>query len=113
METYKVRLRVAGDGILKIELPVGIADKDVEVLIVVQPLEAQSPPTDIVHEPAMHRAKRKHPRAYASWGGDEESQLMQLFHAGKSVSTIATKLQRQPGAIRSRIRKIRESHGRR
>lgn len=54
----------------------------------------------------MEKSKLKHPRAYQSWTDDEEKQMLSLLQSGKSVSYIAKILQRQPGAIRSRIRKI-------
>ena len=38
METIKVKARVGGDGILKLELPVGITDTELEVVVVMQPL---------------------------------------------------------------------------
>ncbi len=39
METIKVRTRVGGDGVLKLELPVSVTDRDIEVVVVVHPLE--------------------------------------------------------------------------
>ena len=38
MQTIKVRSRVGPDGRLKLDVPVGVADVDLEVLVVVQPL---------------------------------------------------------------------------
>ncbi|MBL8161157.1 MAG: hypothetical protein JNJ61_04170 [Anaerolineae bacterium] len=40
METMKLRARVGEDGLLKLELPTsGLANRDLEVVIVMQPLE--------------------------------------------------------------------------
>jgi hypothetical protein len=39
MEAIKVKTHVGSDGVLKLEVPVGISDRDLEVLVVVQPLE--------------------------------------------------------------------------
>lgn len=54
-------------------------------------------------EPAMHRAKRVHPRAYERWTPEEEAELRALHASGRSVAEIAGELQRQPSAIRSRM----------
>jgi len=50
--------------------------------------------------------QERHPRAYAPWSGDEDLQLRQLVEAGQSVDEISARLQRQPGAIRSRVQKL-------
>lgn len=41
MEAIKTRSHIGADGILKLEMPVGVANRDVEILIVVQPLETE------------------------------------------------------------------------
>ena len=41
METFKIRTHVGGDGILKLELPVHTINTDLEVLVVMQPMEAE------------------------------------------------------------------------
>jgi DNA-binding NarL/FixJ family response regulator len=47
------------------------------------------------------------PRAYASWSENEEQELLALYDAGRSTREIAGTLSRQPGAIRSRLKKLR------
>ena len=47
-----------------------------------------------------------HPRAYSAWTVDEVAHLQGLVDRGFSVSDIAEALGRQPGAIRSRLRKF-------
>lgn len=42
METIKVKTHVGSDGVLKLEVPVGMSDRDLEVLVVVQPLETEA-----------------------------------------------------------------------
>jgi hypothetical protein len=42
METIKVKTHVGTDGILKLEVPVGVSNMDLEVLVVVQPLETNA-----------------------------------------------------------------------
>lgn len=39
METIKLQAQVDDDGLLKLELPTGMANRKLEVLIVMQPLE--------------------------------------------------------------------------
>jgi hypothetical protein len=39
MQSIKLRSRVGEDGILHLEIPVGITDKDLEVMVIFQPLE--------------------------------------------------------------------------
>lgn len=48
----------------------------------------------------------EHPKAYAPWTAEEDQELTNLHQSGKSTSTIAGVLQRQPGAIRSRLKKL-------
>ena len=38
METIKMQSRVGKDGILRLEVPIGVANADLEVLVVVQPI---------------------------------------------------------------------------
>ncbi len=38
MESIKVRQRVGADGMLRLELPVGLTDVDVEVMVIYQPV---------------------------------------------------------------------------
>ena len=38
MQTITIRAHVGQDGVLKLEVPVGLADADIEVVVVVQPL---------------------------------------------------------------------------
>ena len=41
MESIKLRSRVGADGILTIQMPTNLKGKDVEVVLVVQPLESE------------------------------------------------------------------------
>jgi hypothetical protein len=43
MKSIKLRYRVGIDGILHLEIPVGIVDKDLEVMVIFQQLEAPLP----------------------------------------------------------------------
>ena len=39
MESIKLKAHVGDDGMLKLEIPVGVSNRDLEVVIVFQPLE--------------------------------------------------------------------------
>ena len=42
MDTIKVRTYVGSDGILKLEIPVSVTNRNLEVVVVVQPTEMQT-----------------------------------------------------------------------
>jgi ATP-dependent DNA helicase PIF1 len=50
--------------------------------------------------------RQSHGKAYAPWTEDEERDLRRRHQAGETVSAIAAKLGRKPGAIRSRLKKL-------
>ncbi len=54
----------------------------------------------------LAKIKAAYPRAYEYWSEDEDNRLIQLARLGQNVPEIADQLQRQPGAIRSRIKKL-------
>ena len=41
MESFKVRQRIGQDGILHLNIPVGLVDRDVEVMVIYQPVKAE------------------------------------------------------------------------
>lgn len=43
MESIKLQSHAGPDGILKLEVPVGLSDMDYEVVVIVQPVESISP----------------------------------------------------------------------
>jgi hypothetical protein len=45
-------------------------------------------------------------RAYEKWTAEEDERLRGLFNQGKDTKAIAEDLQRQPGAISSRLAKL-------
>ncbi len=47
-----------------------------------------------------------HARAYAPWTAEDDDKLRQLFHSGANAADMGAALQRQPGAIRSRLVKL-------
>ncbi len=44
MQSIKLRSHVGQDGILKLEVPVGLSETDLEVVVVVQPVAKESSP---------------------------------------------------------------------
>lgn len=70
-------------------------------------LIAGAPPRDsAAYHARMEKIRAKHPRAYEAWSVKEECQLADLFTAGTGLKEIAAVLQRQPGAIRARLKKL-------
>lgn len=69
-------------------------------------LEETKASTAISHQQRLNRIRRRYPRAYEKWTEEEDIQLRQQYHAGVGLSELATRLQRQPGAIESRLRKL-------
>lgn len=50
--------------------------------------------------------RREHPQAYQPWTAQDDEHLRACFYAGTHVNDLADELGRQPGAIRSRLRKL-------
>lgn len=54
----------------------------------------------------LQKIRLTHPRAYERWSEEVLLFLRRSFDAGESIETLAEALQRQPGAISSRLRKL-------
>jgi len=50
--------------------------------------------------------RKEYPRAYEAWATNEDNQLADLFRRGHGIKEIAKQLQRQEGAITSRLKKL-------
>jgi len=50
--------------------------------------------------------RRAHPNAYREWTSDDDDELRRAFERGGSVRDLSELFGRQPGAIRSRLRKL-------
>lgn len=96
MNIHTLKRRTDKDGILRIEVPIGVTDTDVEIVVVIQPLSISQ----------AQNASEKPPRANEPWLAQEEQQLLELYHSGETISAIAREHQRTEGAIRSRLRKL-------
>jgi hypothetical protein len=58
------------------------------------------------YQQRVARIRTTYPRAYETWTQEEEATLAELARSGVSVDEMARQLQRQPGAIRSRMVKL-------
>lgn len=56
MESIKLRSHVGADGMLTVQMPLNFKEKDVEVIIVVQPLEYEE---QLTEKPQNYAKKRK------------------------------------------------------
>lgn len=50
--------------------------------------------------------RAEHPQAYRKWDAAQDDRLEQLFRSGSSEQEIAMAMQRQPGGVRSRLKKL-------
>lgn len=64
-------------------------------------LDAGAGPTP--YAARFQQIRYRYPRAYERWTDEEDARLRQLIKDGLTVARIATQLQRQRSAIRSRI----------
>lgn len=54
----------------------------------------------------ISRIKEKYPNAYEKWDLEQEKQLGRLYRMGKNVTEISMITQRQPSAIKARLRRL-------
>ena len=55
----------------------------------------------------MERQKQLHANAYAPWTKEDDERLTALYEEGKTVKELMEIFQRNRGAIRSRLRKLK------
>ncbi|PYY56326.1 hypothetical protein DEJ17_11515 [Curtobacterium sp. MCSS17_011] len=70
------------------------------------PLVVRAAPTG---NPQVDAARFDRPAAYAPWTPQEDTGLEAMTAAGMSVADVAIVLRRQDGAVRSRLRHLREA----
>ncbi len=56
--------------------------------------------------PAVKKIKENYANAYEPWKEEDDLRLKILNSENKTISEIAQTLMRQPGAIRSRLKKL-------
>lgn len=54
----------------------------------------------------VEEIRQKYPKAYAKWTEDEDNFLRNEYLRGQTIDELASTFQRQPSAIRSRLRKL-------
>lgn len=54
--------------------------------------------------------RKRFPNAYKKWSDEEDAKLITLMRNGYSIYQIASRLQRKPGGIRARIKKLGLKH---
>ena len=54
----------------------------------------------------LEKIRLQYPRAYEKWADDEDTRLQEGYNKGLSVPQLSETFRRQPGAIRSRLRKL-------
>ena len=82
------------------------AEVDLGAFVSVQSLPLDADTKDYASK--MQHTIEHNPRAYRAWTEDEEQEMMRMLDAGRSVGAVADKLQRTPGAIIARRRKLQE-----
>ena len=55
---------------------------------------------------APHTTEYRYKRAYEPWNKEEEKRLSMLYKQGATIQELAQELQRQPGGIRARLKKL-------
>ncbi len=58
------------------------------------------------HEERMARIAERHPRAGAPWNKIEEERMLAMHRSGKNIYQISDCLQRTPGAISDRLKRL-------
>lgn len=55
---------------------------------------------------SIDEKRQKHPNAYKKWTPEDDQQLRKEFAGGASISELAELLQREEGAIQSRLKRL-------
>ena len=58
-------------------------------------------------ESAIDRIRRRHPKAYEPWSDEDEAHLIAMHAEGQRLSDMSDVPQRQPSALRSRLRRLK------
>lgn len=62
--------------------------------------------TSVSYNENMESIREKYPKAYMAWTDEEDALLKQYFNEFKTTQEIGKILQRQPSAIRARLKKL-------
>jgi len=58
------------------------------------------------HAKRLEEIRKQYPHAYTPWTEDQEEKLQELFKKDKTIGEIAKEMERHPGGIRSRLKKL-------
>jgi hypothetical protein len=58
------------------------------------------------YQKRLKRIRTRYPKAYERWSTHDENLLGHAFEAGANIAELSTLLQRQPSAIKSRLRRL-------
>jgi hypothetical protein len=95
METHNLKRHIDDDGILRIEIPVGARNTDVEIVVIVQAVSGR-----------LNKSKSsRHERANEPWTREEEDQLLNMHYQHVPPAVMALKLKRSGRAVQARLRK--------
>lgn len=109
VDIYRFKSCADDDGILTLRVPLNAGTAEVEVVIIVHPLEqqkGQTPKQRGAVPEYVAKARETSPRAFEPWTEDEERQLMEMYHAETDIRVIAQTLGRRPRAIEARVLKV-------
>lgn len=60
----------------------------------------------VKRSPNRTQLRRRHRRAYEPWTSEEDARLHRDHRAGATLAGLAALLERQPSAVRARLRKL-------
>ena len=56
---------------------------------------------------SVYACRQEFPNAYDPWNEDDDTLLTKMWREGASIEELAVRFQRKPGAIRSRVEKLK------
>ena len=78
----------------------------VEYEVTKKELESKEEGKDIPRSYNLETIRRRYPRAYEKWTEEDDIRLRIEYGSGVGVRALSQMFQRQPSAIRSRLRKL-------
>ncbi len=85
MQTIKLKSHVGEDGVLQLQLPVGVKNTDLEVIVVFQPLKADFKPSE-AKTPEELGYSREFIEVLGSWEGELERPEQTPFQEREEVN---------------------------
>ena len=85
MQTIKLKSYVGEDGVLQLQLPIGVKNTDLEVIVVFQPLKADSKPSE-AKTPEELGYSREFIEVLGSWEGELERPEQTPFQEREEIN---------------------------